>query len=127
MTNAEKFLEIFGFDGSIVNKCTPYAHYTIGSCGYEKCQTDSCASRFFPRCPMWWSDNYKGDSILYYMVQVRYPYSDWVDAVDNNHGFKFCYLSLYDAILKYKEYKEKSKKSGHCDWKYRIVKRNVKT
>ena len=62
MTNREKFEKEFGYDGSIVSKAKP-EYLKFGSCGYDHC-TESCASRCFPRCPMWWDDeefskNYK--------------------------------------------------------------------
>lgn len=61
MTNKEKFIEAFGYDGSIVSDVLPYyicARRISGSCGYDKC-TESCGSRSFPRCPHWWNDEYK--------------------------------------------------------------------
>lgn len=59
ITNAMKFKEVFGYSGDIVAKVKPERippH--SGSCGYDKC-TESCGSRCFPRCPMWWNDEFK--------------------------------------------------------------------
>lgn len=63
MTNKEKFVEVFGYSGNIVNKVKPYKFrssscYVPGTCGYFEC-LENCASRNFPRCPMWWNDEYK--------------------------------------------------------------------
>lgn len=60
ITNAIKFKEVFGFNGDTVNKVKPGKGIagTKGSCGYDDCR-DSCGSRCFPRCPMWWDDEYK--------------------------------------------------------------------
>ena len=60
ITNAMKFKEVFGFNGDTVNKVKPEKGIagTKGSCGYDDCR-DSCGSRCFPRCPMWWDDEYK--------------------------------------------------------------------
>ena len=60
ITNAHKFEEVFGFNGNTVNKVKPQIGIggTKGSCGYDKC-TESCGSRCFPRCPMWWNDEFK--------------------------------------------------------------------
>jgi len=60
MTNAEKFKEVFGYDGSIVSDVKPgkNCYRSFGSCGYDECR-DSCASRCFPRCPLWWNDTFK--------------------------------------------------------------------
>lgn len=58
MTNKEKFLKIFGFDGSLLSKVLPGTHDWIGSCGYRTC-SESCGSRYFPRCPHWWNDEAK--------------------------------------------------------------------
>lgn len=63
MTNKEKFVEVFGYNGSIVNQVEPYRireTRVIGTCGYDAC-LECCASRNFPRCPMWWNDEYKED------------------------------------------------------------------
>ena len=57
MTNAEKFIKDFGFDGSIVCKCYPEDR-PVGSCGYVECK-ESCGSRNYPRCPYWWNDEVK--------------------------------------------------------------------
>ena len=54
MTNKEYFEKTFGYDGAIVAKVLPN-EFGIGSCGYTDCRK-SCASRHFPRCPMWWND-----------------------------------------------------------------------
>ena len=58
MTNREQFKMVFGFDGSTVDCVIPDEKH-IGSCGYHHCLL-SCASRAYPRCPMWWDDEYKG-------------------------------------------------------------------
>lgn len=60
ITNAMKFKEVFGFYGDTVNRVKPERGIagTKGSCGYDDCR-DSCGSRCFPRCPMWWDDEYK--------------------------------------------------------------------
>lgn len=60
MTNGEKFKEVFGYEGSTVSKVKPgtLMYDTKGSCGYAHC-TESCASRYFPRCPKWWNDTFK--------------------------------------------------------------------
>lgn len=59
-TNAQKFEEVFGFNGNTVNKVKPEIGIagTKGSCGYDDCR-ESCGSRHFPRCPMWWNDEFK--------------------------------------------------------------------
>ena len=54
MTNKEYFEKTFGYDGAIATKVLPN-EFGIGSCGYTDCR-ESCASRHFPRCPMWWND-----------------------------------------------------------------------
>ena len=60
ITNAQKFKEVFGFNGDTVNKFKPEIGIagTKGSCGYDDCR-ESCGSRHFPRCPMWWNDEFK--------------------------------------------------------------------
>ena len=58
MTNSEKFKEVFGFDGSIVNRIPPGEVYQVGSCGYFCECKESCASRYYPRCPIWWNDEF---------------------------------------------------------------------
>lgn len=59
ITNAEKFREVFGYNGAVVNDVKPGANMyrSLGSCGYTEC-TEQCASRCYPRCPMWWNDPY---------------------------------------------------------------------
>lgn len=59
MTNKEKFIEEFGYDGSIVAHVKPNDRHS-GSCGYLYC-VENCASRVYPRCPMWWEDEYNED------------------------------------------------------------------
>lgn len=60
VTNAQKFKEVFGFYGDVVNRSKPERGIagTKGSCGYDDCR-ESCGSRHYPRCPMWWDDGYK--------------------------------------------------------------------
>lgn len=58
MTNREKFIECFGYDGSIVSNVRPsQIKYQTGSCGYPTCN-ETCASRCYPRCPHWWEDEF---------------------------------------------------------------------
>jgi len=61
MTNKEYFEKMFGYDGSIVAEVLPN-EIGIGSCGYIDCR-ESCASRHFPRCPLWWTDEHEFDAI----------------------------------------------------------------
>lgn len=59
VTNREKFIKDFGFDGSRVCDMIPAeGPFHLGSCGYKNHCTDSCASRNYPRCPKWWKDPY---------------------------------------------------------------------
>lgn len=60
MTNREKFKEIFGFDGSIVNRIPPDEAHQVGSCGYLCECKESCASMYYPRCPKWWENEFLG-------------------------------------------------------------------
>jgi len=60
MTNKEYFEKTFGYDGSVVAKVLPN-EFGIGSCGYTDCR-ESCASRHFPRCPMWWDEEQDKES-----------------------------------------------------------------
>ena len=60
ITNKDKFRKAFGYDGSIVAECFPGDCGQLGSCGYPSC-SESCASRYFPRCPHWWNDEYSTD------------------------------------------------------------------
>lgn len=59
MTNGEIFEKVFGYDGTAVNKIIPSdAIEKIGTCGYKNYCSEGCGSRHFPRCPLWWKDDF---------------------------------------------------------------------
>lgn len=96
MTNREKFAEAFGYDGSIMSEVLPgtNCYRSLGSCGIEQC-TDSCASRCFPRCPLWWNDVFeeKGESMEPWKERMINEYKELKDRYEKLHKM----LVKYDA------------------------------
>lgn len=61
MTNSEKFKEVFGYDGTIcvVKEKGRTCGYNSPYSSHPECNEERCASRHFPRCPLWWDDEFR--------------------------------------------------------------------